>query len=224
MLGAIRKRDILFRPTMAIRCFGWRVFLRTLVAGRRETFLSILVQQRAFHPEGTSAWEIVRRCVRLERHAKEIYQSLAKRFNADSLIQGFFATLARQEAEHEELLEMCRVAAMRSGWDGSCLAPLCESVPLVERQMKEADAKVRAVRVLADALWLTVEIESSEINRLFQAVVAATDSEFVREFKLLRSTVRAHLSYIQGITTTLEPTLRPACERMLACGDLQING
>lgn len=217
MLGAIRKRDILFRPALAIRCFGWRVFLRTLLARRNETFLSILMHARAFQPEATGAWEIVRRCARLEQSAQGIYQSLAKRFGADGLIAEFFTTLARQEAEHEELLEMCRVAAMRNGWDGSCLAPLRESVPLVERQMKEAEAKLRAVKPLTDALWLTVEIESSEVNRLFQTVVAASAPEFVGSFKPFRSAVRGHLGYIQGIVTALEPSLKPACERMLAC-------
>jgi len=224
MLGAICKWDLLVRPAVTIRYFGWRVFLRVLVAGRNQTFLSILMQERAFQPASTSAFEVVQRCVRLEQIAKRIYQSLAERFSTDCLIQEFFRTLARQETEHEELLEMCRIAAIRSGWDASGLDLLRESLPLVERQMREAEVKLRAVRILRDALWLTIEIESSEVNRLFQAIVAATDSEFVRKFRLFRSTVRAHLSYIQGIITTLEPNLSPACERMLACCNVQANG
>jgi hypothetical protein len=217
MVGVISKWDVLAHPIMTIRCFGWRVFLRVLVAGRSRTFLSILTQERAFHPESVGALEVVERCIRLEQIAKGVYQSLAERFTADCLIQEFFATLAQQEAEHAELLEMCRVAAIRGVWDLTSLDACRDSLPLVERQMREAEAKLRAVKALGDALWLVVEIESSEINRLFQAVVAATDSEFVRNFKLFGSTVRAHLSYIQGIVTTLEPSFRPACERMLAC-------
>ena len=223
MLGAISKRDVLVRAAMTIRCFGWRVFLRTLVAGRNQTFLSILMQEHAFQPASASPFEVVRQCVRLEQIAEGIYQSLAERFSAQGLIQEFFKTLARHEAEHEELLEICRIAAIRGGWDGSGLDPLRESVPLIERQMREAEAKLRAVRILGDAFWLTIEIESSEINRLFQAIVAATGSDFVRKFAQFRSTVREHLSYIQRTITTLEPSFRPACERMFACCNTHAN-
>jgi rubrerythrin len=224
MLGAISRRDVLARPGITIRCFGWRVFLRALVAGRKQTFLSILMRERAFQPVSDGLFEVVERCVRLEQIAKGIYQSLAERFNTESIIQDFFSTLARQEVQHEELLEMCRITAMRAGWRGSGLDPLREKLPLVERQMRVAEVKLRAVRILEDALWLTIEIESSEINRLFHAIVAATDSEFVRAFEVFRSSVREHLRYIHGSIAAFEPSLRPACERMLACCTAQPDG
>ena len=205
MVGVISKGDVLGHPIITIRCFGWRVFLRVLFAGRGRTFLSILAQERVFEPVRASAFEVVERCIRLEQIAQGVYQSLANRFADDLLIQEFFATLSQQEAEHAELLEMCRVAAIRGGWDQAVLDSVRDGLPSVERQMREAEAKLRAVRALAEALWLIVEIESSEINQLFQAVVAATDSEFVRNFKRFRTAVRAHLAYIQGIVTTLEP-------------------
>ncbi|MGO8746567.1 MAG: hypothetical protein ACLQNE_11310 [Thermoguttaceae bacterium] len=217
MLGAICKRDVLTRPALTVRCFGWRIFLRTLFAGRKQTFLSILVGEGALQPASGGPFEVVQRCVRLEQTAKGIYQSLAERFKADGLVHEFFRTLVREEAEHEELLEICRVAGMHDGGDGLRLNPLRESLSLVERQMRAAEVKLRAVRILADALWLTIEIESSGINRLFQAVVAATDSGFVSECELFRSTVREHLVYIFSIITTLQPSFGPACERMLAC-------
>jgi hypothetical protein len=224
MLGAISKRDVLTRPALTIRCFGWRVFLRTLLASRTQTFLSILVAERALQPARDGPFEVVQRCVRLEQIAKGIYQSLAERFKAEGLVQEFFRTLVRQEAEHEELLEICRIAGMHGGGDGLRLDQLRESVSLVERQMRAAEVKLRAVRILEDALWLTIEIESSEINRLFQTVVAAMDSEFVKECGLFRNAVREHLGYIRGIITTFQPSFGPACERMLACCSTQSDG
>ncbi len=145
-------------------------------------------------------------------------------FQQQGLIHEFFRTLARQEAEHEELLETCGIAAIRGGRDGSGLDPLREDLPMVERRMREAEAKLRAVRILEDAFWLTIEIESSEINRLFQAVVAATDSDFVRKLRLFRSTVREHVSYIREAITTFEPSFGPACGRMLASCTTQSDG
>lgn len=221
MVGVISKWDVLAHPFVTIRCFGWRVLMRVLVAGRNRTFLSILSQERAFHPASASASEVIERCIRLERIAGSIYRSMAEQLAVDCLIQEFFTTLAQQEAEHAELLEMCRVAAIRSGWDAASLDRCRDSLPRVERQMREAEAKVRAVRGLGDALWLIIEIESSEINGLFHAAVAASDTELVRNVKQFKTAVRSHLSYIHGIVTTLDPSLKPACDRMLACCYLQ---
>jgi hypothetical protein len=214
MLGAISKRDVLIHPATTISCFGWRVFLRTLVAGRNQTFLSVLMREGAFDLSKDKALEVVERCARLEQSAKRIYQSLAERFAAEASVQEFFVALARQEEEHEELLETCRMAAMRGRWDGCAFDSLRESVPLMERRMREADAKLRAVKTVGDALWLTIEIESSELNRLFQAVVAATDSEFVRKCESFRIATKRHLDYVHETITAFEPGLKSACERM----------
>jgi len=217
MLGSIGKFDVLAHPAVTIRCFGWRVFVRTLVARRGETFLSLLMRESSFEPPSHSVFEIVRRCVELEKAAGRIYASLAGEFHQEP-VRLFFETLARQEHEHAELLDLCRIAAMRGGWDGSCIDPWRESVPYLERRMREAEAKRRAVKNPADAFWLTIEIESSEVNQLFEAVVAATDSEFVRKFLRFRSTAREHLDYIRQTIPEFEPSLKPACERMLSFG------
>ena len=215
MLGSIGKSDVLAHPAVTIRCFGWKVFVKSLVAGRNETFLSILTREGAFGPASHSVFEIVRRCVGLEQAAQRIYASLAAEFRQDS-VREFFETLAQQEGEHAELLELCRVAAMRGAWDGRCLDPWRENVPYLERRMREAEAKRRAVKSPADAFWLTVEIESSEINQLFEAVVAATDSEFVRKILRFRSLAREHLDYIRQTIAEFEPSLTSMCERMLS--------
>jgi hypothetical protein len=217
MVKAIGKLDVLAHPVLTIRCYGWRVFIRTLFARRDQTFLSILVASESSHPSVEKVFEIVRRCVRLEQTANRIYASLADKFSSYRLVREFFEVLARQEQEHAEILAVCRIAAMRGSWDGSCLEPWRESVPYLERQMREAESKLRAVKSPADAFWLTVEIESSEINQLFEGVMAATDSQFVRKFLPFRSAAREHLDYIRAAISELEPSLRSACERMLSC-------
>ncbi len=215
MLGSIGKLDVLAHPAITIRCFGWKVFVKTLVARRKETFLSLLTREGSFQPPGHSVFEIVRRCVGLEQAAARIYTALAGEFTQEPVRQ-FFETLARQEHEHAELLEMCSMAAMRGGWDGRSIDPWRENVPYLERRMREAEAKRRAVKSPADAFWLTIEIESSEVNQLFEAVVAATDSEFVRKLLRFRNTAREHLDYIRETIPEFEPGLRLACERMLS--------
>jgi hypothetical protein len=48
MFGAIRKRDVLAHPYVTIHNFGWSVLFRTVIAGRDQTFLSLLAETSAF--------------------------------------------------------------------------------------------------------------------------------------------------------------------------------
>ena len=50
MIGAICKLDILAHPVVTVRCFGWRVFFRALVAGQSQMFLSLLAESNALFP------------------------------------------------------------------------------------------------------------------------------------------------------------------------------
>ncbi len=217
MVGAICKWDVLAHPVVTIRCFGVRVFLRTLVAGHSDTFLSIVTQAGLLQPPSESVFETMQRCVRLELVAKEIYESLAQRFRSLEAVRESFETLARQEQEHSELLGLCRIVAGQRHSGVGLPDSWRESVLCLERRMREAEGKLRAVKSSADAFWLAIEIESSEINQIFEGIVAAIDSEFVREFQVFKSAGQRHLSYLAEAIATLEPSLRSDCERMLSC-------
>jgi hypothetical protein len=217
VVGAICKRDVLAHPIATIRCFGWRVFVRTVVARRDRTFLSILTESGQFRSPGELTPGIPQRCVGLELAAKRIYQSLAARFVSLRTVEEFFETLARQEEQHAQLLELCHISAGRTRMEGCGLDAWEERLLGVERQMREAEAKLRAVRSTRDAFCLAIEIESSEINRVFAGVVAASDSEFVRKSQAFRSAGREHLVYIGRTIAAFEPEFAAACERMLSC-------
>ena len=61
MLGSIRKRDVLAHPIVTIRCFGWHVFFRALMASRDQTFLSLLADCGAVGPPPVRVPELVGR-------------------------------------------------------------------------------------------------------------------------------------------------------------------
>src|ERR1041384_1569377 len=44
MKGVVRKRDVLSHPAVTIRGFGWRVFIKALLAGRNRTLLSVVAE------------------------------------------------------------------------------------------------------------------------------------------------------------------------------------
>ncbi|MGD2152280.1 MAG: ferritin family protein [Gemmatimonadales bacterium] len=216
MVGVIRKRDILAHPIVTIRCFGWPVFLRALTASRHQTFLSLLCETGALRPPTVEVPELLGHCVELELRARRIYQTLAQRFADAVAVRRFFETLAEEEGEHAELLELCRETAGRAGWLEERFAPWRDAVPRLEQQMGEAEASLEGLDDLADAFRLTIRIECSEINDVFQGVVAATDSDFVRSLRAFQTAGSTHVSYIADRISEFEPSLAAECRKMRA--------
>jgi hypothetical protein len=216
MIGAIRKRDILAHPLVTIRCFGWHVFVRALLAPRDQTFLSLLVDSGSLQAPAVKVPELVERCVDLELTAKRIYQSLSHRFGGEEAACRFFGTLARQEQHHAELLELCRVAAEQDGWEESQFAPWRDAVPRLEQQMSRAEAALDSLSELDDALRLVVHIETSELDDVFDSVVAASDSEFVRRLQAFQQAGANHVAYICQKIGELAPELAAECQVLRA--------
>jgi hypothetical protein len=214
MFGAVRKRDILAHPCVTIRCFGWSVFFRALVAGRDRTFLSLLADTSAFRTPTRPVPEILGRCVGLESGARRIYEVLAERFHDREPVGQFFRDLAQQEDEHAEMLELCRELAGREGWLERVFAPWAEAVPRLEQAMGDAERSLADVKCVEDGLLLVLEIEGSEVNQLFEAVIGATDSGFVRYLRPFQSTVAKHLEYICARIPQLEPGLAGQCDEL----------
>jgi hypothetical protein len=67
-----------------------------------------------------------------------------------------------------------------------------------------------------DALRLVIEIESSELDDVFDGVVAASDSEFVRKIQAFQKAGANHVSYICKTIETLEPSLAEQCQTVRA--------
>ncbi len=216
MVGAIRKRDILAHPFVTIHCFGWRVFFRALTASQNETFLSIVAQTTIHRKPSVKVPELVGQCIDLEFRAMQIYESLTRRFAQQEPVKRFFEMLARQELSHAQLLELCRAAAGRGRWDGQHFEPWRDTIPQLKRQMEKAASTLDSLDGVRDALRLVIQIESSEVNRVFRGVVAATDSDFVRKLQTFQQSTSSHLGYICEEIPKLEPDLEGECQEMLA--------
>jgi rubrerythrin len=216
MVGAIRKRDILAHPFVTLHCFGWPVLFRALIAGRDQTFLSLLAEASLLGAPAAKVPELFSRCVELEQRAQRIYESLANRFADREPIRQFFETLALQERSHYELLALCRELAGREGWLEEHLAPWRDIVPRLERKMDELEASAEDLDRLDDALRLVIRIEGSEINPLFQGLVAATDSVFVRNLRAFQTAEATHISYISDQIPKFEPALADECRALEA--------
>jgi hypothetical protein len=214
MLGVIHTRDIITHPLVTAHCFGWPLFFRALIAGRRKTFLSLLAGSGALRSPTVAIPELLGRCLDLESRARRIYELLAIRFSHRVPVRRFFEILAQQEQEHFELLALCRPLASREGWMEEHFAPWRDAVPQLERQMDDLEESLDDLDRLADALRLVTRLEGSEINHVFRGAVSATDSEFVRTFRAFRTAGTKHIAYACDQIPKFEPDLAGECREL----------
>jgi rubrerythrin len=215
---------LIAHPFVTVDCFGPVFFIRALVAGRSKTFLSLLAETGALQPSMIEVPALLGRCVDLESRARRIYEFLAERFSAVEPARLFFKVLARQEQEHFELLELCRQLAGRDGWLEERFAPWRTVVPQLERQMDEVETSVSERESLTDALRLVIQIESSEINHVFEGIVSATDSEFVRTLRAFQAAEAGHIAYICDRIPKLDPDLAAECRNLRASHPSETRG
>jgi hypothetical protein len=214
VIGAIRRRDIATHPVVTVRCFGWRVLLKALAAGQHQTFLSLLADEHVLHPAPARAFEFLDQCIELELCAKRIYESLAQRFRQSDSARGLFETLAQQEQDHAELIELCRAAAGRGELEGRDFDLWRGTLPDLEKQIQDAESRAGSLDCLSDALRLVIQIESSEINRIYLEIVAASDSKFVGALHVFQQAGLKHISYICATVAEMDPELRNACQKL----------
>jgi rubrerythrin len=211
MLGAIRKRDILAHPIVTVQCFGWKVFFRVLLAGRDATFLSIVAASRPFRADSCEPPELVSRCIELERSAMRIYRALADRLEDEPEIRSFFRSLASQEEGHAEMLALCHRSVRHGRWMEQQFRSMRSDLERLEDDMLAIEKSANGISSARDALRLVIGVESSEINRLFQQVVAACPSEFVRSVERFWDEEQRHLAFICARIETLVPDLVQEC-------------
>jgi hypothetical protein len=205
MIGCITDREILFHPVITIGCFGWRVFFMALFQSQGRTFLSLLVESEVVGRHVPRLATMVDRCVQLELRAKRLYEMLAARFSDQPEASRFFATLAEQEQTHAELLGMCSQAARRGRWHAELPNPWERLVPGLEEHLDLIEGSLDEIVTLKDALQLVVQIESGEINRTFQAILASCDVPFVQKLAAFGRATEIHATYIADQIPKLDP-------------------
>ena len=214
MVGVICTRDILFHPFVTVRVFGWRVFFRAVFESQETTFLSLLQRDGIFAATTSQEPELIERCVSLELQSAAIYHSLAERFRASRPFFAFLIELADEEQEHADLLRVCKVFASQGRFVQDRFSPWHDYVPLLEQQMQQAVAALDEIKSLDDVVRLILQIEGSEINRVFLGIVQATDSPFVEKLGPFRRAVKHHIGYICKSISRLTPSAAAACREL----------
>jgi hypothetical protein len=181
------------------------VFFKALFAGSEKTFLSLLAPVAPAEGTPTHLSVLVEHCIGLELRARRIYIAFANAFADDLRASDFFRTLAKQEQTHADLLAVCRVAAQRVGWSANCTNPWEEYIPHLEKHFDEIEDSLHSVGSLEDALQRVVQIETGEINRVFQAALASCDAAFISRLGVFRRAVETHVTYLTDQLPKLDP-------------------
>ncbi len=82
--------------------------------------------------------------------------------------------------------------------------------------MDAAEVAIRKVDSIDAALRLVVNVESSEINEVFSAALAASEAPLVKRLRPFRRTVEDHMSYIVERLPQLSPRLTLATRELRA--------
>jgi hypothetical protein len=214
MVGVITSFDVLAHPIITIQCFGWAVFFKAAIPWHDTPFLSLVRDAGFLAASPTSVPTILERCIALELRAMRVYRILARALDDRGLLGPFFAGLVEQEQYHADLLEIARAAAIRKRWQAKMFNPWQDYLPRLERQMDAAEAAVCDIDSIDAALSMVIDLESSEINQVFNAAIAATDAAFVKKLKPFQKAMEAHMSYIAERLPQLSPNLESACKEM----------
>lgn len=212
MIGAIRVWDVLFHPVVTIRCFGWKTFWQALWAGPKCTFLSLLTERSLFGGQDSEIAAILRQCIDLELRAKQIYVTLADTSAESRSLSQFFVSLAQQEQNHADLLELCAAASRHAGWRLRDLPIWRKELVRLDQEMREAEVTASSVSDVNDAMRLVVKLESSEINGVFQGVIGASNSAFVKSLQPFHCAMQLHMNYIVTRVSELAPDLWPGMQ------------
>jgi hypothetical protein len=216
MVGVIRKRDVLRHPVATLKSFGWRVFLRALRAGPHETFLSLVAEIQAAEDVKRCVPPLLESAIALELRTMHLYEGLRARFANEPATERFFASLARQERSHAELLRVCAQASRRAPTDARRLAPLAHMLAPLQARMARAESSLASDIRRSEALRLVVEIESSEINRLFDGLLAVNGSPFVQSVRAFQTATNGHFAYLRHVLPTLDPGIEAECHELVA--------
>jgi rubrerythrin len=201
MQGVITRVHVIAHPVVVFESFGMKVLLRSLFAGARETFLDI-VSACAEEEEHAGMAEIdllrtVKRFIGFERHMRDIYQELSRRFPDDVQATRFFRILASQEEGHAIVLSRVQRELRRGRlWRRSNELHVA-AMEGFEATLDAHEQEVGRGVTLARSLEIVEAIEGSEINVVFDTLHGAVDMRSRARFERLFVLSRRHLAYFR---------------------------
>jgi Uncharacterized conserved protein len=176
------RNHCLQHPAHALRAYGAGVFVAALLK-QKASLLQLLSEHFAAHgyPMPGELGRAYRLAAVLELRMARFYAGLARRFAAEPEAAALFQELSEEEEEHSRLMQLCRYTVM--------LSPSIHFVPRLQdvdikamlRRLRHLQREVPELS-LDQALRLTVELERSEINTIFDMLLQQARGEATEPF------------------------------------------
>jgi rubrerythrin len=201
------REHCLQHPAHALRAYGVGVFFAALLK-KKTSLLQLLAEHFAAHgyPMPGELGRAYRLAALLELRMARFYAALAARFADTPEAAALFQELSDEEEEHSRLMQLCRYTVM--------LGPTIQFVP----HLHDADIKVLLRRLrhlrteihelsLDQALHLTVELERSEINSIFDMLLRQAAGKATEPFAAVLQDVGDHATSVPSRIAQLRQRL-----------------
>ena len=209
MENRISRAYCLRHPGEVIGHFGIVSFLRMML-GRDPDLLSVLVDRHRHHGialpgQPGSAYRI---SAIIEFRVARIYGKLADHFADQPVVQAFFHELQNEEKQHGHLMLFCMYTIHNH--------PPLKFVPTIKEpairrlldRLKRVETLIPTL-TLNEALAITAELEASEINTIFEHLLAQANHPSTQFFRMRFEAMEGHAT---GIPRRIE-ALRMAIGR-----------
>lgn len=205
---AIVDREYCLRhPLEIIRLFGLQVFLSTLLSGRKSLLEHVVERYRSDRfPMPGYLGRAYRVSILIEQRMARVYDRMAKRFPTVPEAQALFRELRDEELEHCRLMTLCLYTVR--------LRPSLQFVPQIsERPIRELLRRLRSIDrgighlALQEALQITAELESGEINIIFDRLLLQAECPESRLFADRLRQAQEHRESVPRRLAALRATL-----------------
>jgi rubrerythrin len=183
-----------------IEAFGFKVLLRSLLAGRDDTFLDIVMRcaQESAHNDMVEIdlLKALDRFAAFERRARDIYRELSEQLSGYPDAARFFRSLSSQEEGHAIVL--CRVRReIRRGrlWKKSKDLHFA-MLGSLDAMFANLEHEVRTKWVsFARALEIVEHIEQSELDVVFESLSESVEMRMRGRFERFFVVSKQHSAY-----------------------------
>jgi hypothetical protein len=199
MQGVITRVQVLAHPIVIVESFGVKVLVRALFASARVTFLEVV--SRCAEEEAHVGMDeldlarTVKRFIGFECRVRDVYRELSSRFSGVPEAARFFKTLAGHEEGHAVVLSRVRREIRR----GRCWKPSkrvhSATEEAFEARLSAYEVEIRRGVTLARALEITEDIESSELNVVFDTLNGSVDMRSRTRFERFFVLTQRHQAY-----------------------------
>jgi len=149
--------------------------------------------------------EILARCSDIEFRVARLYRSLAERFHTSKEAARLWRELALEEETHSDILRREIAAFEEQDESGAYLPEFAPRIDNVDRILSDLENRIPQLETLDDAVTLAVAVEQTELEDLYDDLVAQGHPAFKLICERLEAVLaKAPASYIPGLPAGLQ--------------------